>query len=427
MRQASHPFSFFIAKFQYWSAINRNDPELQNICCIELLGKFFLGILEQIAFKPLVSLQKHEALRGQRGSASMMVGRAVSLNIDRPDPSDPKPRLVVDGLTVRDSDGVIKLSNISFTANSGEILGIAGISGCGQKELLEAIAGLQPVESGTIVYNDFNSGKQIDLLGKNAREIRSMGVSLSFVPEDRLGMGLVGNMVKLNPLKVYGAMWNGAFGTATRSWVTIRDTMMMLCIGIGLAPAFKMRFWNIGAEGQILVGGIATSAVLIYCGSTMPTWALLLVSFVASTIAGAIWGFIPAIFKARYETNETLFTLMMNYVAIQLTSFCVAKWEHPFGSNVVGVINQSTKAGWFPHIFGQQYVLNVILVMVLAVFMSLFEPKRRPKPEAIKTIPIEGARKEETIPVSVPSSSVIFMLSGKQTIFRAVLKSAPIA
>jgi len=179
-------------------------------------------------------------------------------------------------------------------------------------------------------------------------------------------------MVKLNPLKVYGAMWNGAFGTATRSWVTIRDTMMMLCIGIGLAPAFKMRFWNIGAEGQILVGGIATSAVLIYCGSTMPTWALLLVSFVASTIAGAIWGFIPAIFKARYETNETLFTLMMNYVAIQLTSFCVAKWEHPFGSNVVGVINQSTKAGWFPHIFGQQYVLNVILVMVLAVFMFVY-------------------------------------------------------
>lgn len=179
-------------------------------------------------------------------------------------------------------------------------------------------------------------------------------------------------MVKLNPLKVYGAMWKGAFGTPKRSWVTIRDTMMMLCIAVGLAPAFKMRFWNIGAEGQILIGGIATSAILIYCGSAMPTWALILVSFVASAIAGAVWGLIPAIFKARFETNETLFTLMMNYVAIQLTSFCVAKWEHPFGSNTVGVINQATKAGWFPSIFGNEYTLNVILVLALAIFMYVY-------------------------------------------------------
>lgn len=179
-------------------------------------------------------------------------------------------------------------------------------------------------------------------------------------------------MVKLSPLKVYGAMWNGAFGTEKRSWITIRDTMMMLCIGIGLAPAFKMRFWNIGAEGQILVGGIATSAVLIYCGGVLPTWALLLVSLVVSTIAGLIWGVIPAFFKARYGTNETLFTLMMNYVAIQLTSFFVAKWEHPFGSNTVGVINQATRAGWFPSVFGQQYMLNVILVMAAAIIMYVY-------------------------------------------------------
>ena len=179
-------------------------------------------------------------------------------------------------------------------------------------------------------------------------------------------------LVKLNPLKVYGAMWEGAFGTTKRSWVTLRDTMMMLCIAIGLAPAFKMRFWNIGAEGQILVGGIVTSAVMIYGGGSMPTWMLLLASFFASIIAGAIWGYIPAVFKARYGTNETLFTLMMNYVAIQITSFCVALWENPFGSNTVGVINQQTRAGWFPSIFGQQYLLNVILVMGLAVFMFIY-------------------------------------------------------
>lgn len=179
-------------------------------------------------------------------------------------------------------------------------------------------------------------------------------------------------MVKLNPLKVYGAMWQGAFGSNKRIWVTLRDTMMLLCIGVGLAPAFKMRFWNIGAEGQILVGGIATAACMIYLGSSMPTWLLLILMFVASAVAGAIWGFIPAIFKSRFGTNETLFTLMMNYVAIQLTSFFVALWENPFGSNTVGVINQVTKNGWFPSIFGQQYLLNVILVLSMAVFVYIY-------------------------------------------------------
>ena len=124
---------------------------------------------------------------------NMMVGRAVSLNIERPDPVDPKPRIEVKGLTVRSIDGVLKLDDVSFTANSGEILGIAGISGCGQKELLEAIAGLQPTEAGSICYID-DDGTREELLGKDPLSIAEMGVALSFVPEDRLGMGLVGNM-----------------------------------------------------------------------------------------------------------------------------------------------------------------------------------------------------------------------------------------
>ena len=125
---------------------------------------------------------------------NMMVGRAISLNIERPEPKEPKPRIVVGGLTVCDKDGITKLCDVSFTAYSGEILGIAGISGCGQKELLETIAGLQPFESGSIKYIDPDTGKEIELLGKNPREIVALGVSLAFVPEDRLGMGLVGNM-----------------------------------------------------------------------------------------------------------------------------------------------------------------------------------------------------------------------------------------
>ncbi|MBR6909524.1 MAG: ATP-binding cassette domain-containing protein, partial [Lachnospiraceae bacterium] len=124
---------------------------------------------------------------------NMMVGRKVSLNIKRPEPVGVKDRIRVSNLTVRNEEGILKLDNVSFTARSGEILGIAGISGCGQKELLEAIAGLQVVESGSIEYVE-DDGTTEQLIGKDPRKIRDMGVSLSFVPEDRLGMGLVGNM-----------------------------------------------------------------------------------------------------------------------------------------------------------------------------------------------------------------------------------------
>ena len=153
-------------------------------------------------------------------------------------------------------------------------------------------------------------------------------------------------VTKLNPIAVYEGIFDGAFGTPRRSWVTVRDAMMLLCIGVGLAPAFKMRFWNIGA--------------------------LLVIMAVVSLLAGAAWGMVPATFKAVWNTNETLFTLMMNYVAIQLTSYFVAAWENPVGSNTVGVINQQTRDGWFPALFGQEYGLNVLLVLLLTVGMFLY-------------------------------------------------------
>ena len=180
-------------------------------------------------------------------------------------------------------------------------------------------------------------------------------------------------IVKLNPVEVYKAMFEGAFSTSKRLWVFIRDMMMMLCIGVGLAPAFKMRFWNLGAEGQILIGGIATAACMIYLGKGQVAPALLMIiMFLAAALSGGVWGAIPAIFKARWNTNEVLFTLMMNYIAIQLTSFFVSKWENPFGSNVVGIINPRTRIGWFPEVLGQQYLLNLIIVLVLAIVMFLY-------------------------------------------------------
>ena len=124
---------------------------------------------------------------------NMMVGHAVKLNIERTDPVDPRPRIEVKDLTVRSEEGTTKLDHVSFTANTGEILGIAGIAGSGQKELLEAIAGLQPVDEGSICYIE-DDGTPDNLIGKDPLTIQDMGISLSFVPEDRLGMGLVANM-----------------------------------------------------------------------------------------------------------------------------------------------------------------------------------------------------------------------------------------
>ena len=129
----------------------------------------------------------------QKALTEMMVGHSVTLNIDRPAPENPSPRLEVRHLTCRDAEGVEKLKDVSFTAMGGEILGIAGVAGSGQRELLEAIAGLYPVASGEIVYHAPEGGTR-SLTGLPPMEIRKMGVALAFVPEDRLGMGLAGTM-----------------------------------------------------------------------------------------------------------------------------------------------------------------------------------------------------------------------------------------
>lgn len=130
----------------------------------------------------------------EKDLTEMMVGKKVTLNIERTKPENPTDRLVVKNVTCLNHDGIKQLDNISFTAKSGEILGIAGIAGSGQRELLEAIAGLQHLESGEIYYNNPKNGKEENLRDKTPLQIRELGVRLSFVPEDRLGMGLVGNM-----------------------------------------------------------------------------------------------------------------------------------------------------------------------------------------------------------------------------------------
>jgi ABC-type uncharacterized transport system permease subunit len=174
----------------------------------------------------------------------------------------------------------------------------------------------------------------------------------------------------LDPIAVYGVMWNGSFKSSYSFMTTLRDTAMLLCIGVALAPAFKMKFWNIGGEGQVLIGGLATALVMIYLGNSMPSWLLIIVMFLASVAAGALWAFIPAYFKAKWNTNETLFTLMMNYVAINIVDCLTNIWRGAKSS--MGNINAATQAGWFPKLFGYRFSLNIMIVLVLAVLMYLY-------------------------------------------------------
>ncbi len=175
-----------------------------------------------------------------------------------------------------------------------------------------------------------------------------------------------------NPIQVYVTMIEGAIGTKRRIWSLLQSIAMLLCVSLAVTPAFKMRFWNIGAEGQVLIGGLATAACMILFGNKLPAYILMPLIVICSMAAGAVWALIPAVFKAKWNTNETLFTLMMNYIAIQLVSYFTYEWSVPKGSGQIGVINSSTHAGWLPTIGDYDYLLNIIIVAVLTVVMYVY-------------------------------------------------------
>lgn len=202
---------------------------------------------------------------------------------------------------------------------------------------------------------------------------KSVGIRILAVVLSMLVCGFVIVFITgQNPIEVYEGMIGGAVGTERRMWVTVREIMVLLVIAVGLTPAFKMKFWNIGAEGQILVGGLASAALMIYLGDILPNWLLICLMFTSGALAGLLWGWIPSYFKARYNTNETLFTLMLNYVAMQLVTFAIVYWEKPSGSNTVGIINGTTKKGWFPELFGNSQLLNVLLVLGITIGMFIY-------------------------------------------------------
>ena len=175
-----------------------------------------------------------------------------------------------------------------------------------------------------------------------------------------------------NPIRIYATIINGSFGTPRKVWVLLQNISMLLCVSLAVTPAFRMRFWNVGGEGQALAGCFGSAACMILLRNVLPNWAVICCMVVASIAAGALWGAIPAIFKAKWNTNETLFTLMMNYIATQLVAYFCVVWETPKGSGQIGVINSRTEIGWLPVVGGQKYLLNIIVVAVLCALMYVY-------------------------------------------------------
>ena len=170
-----------------------------------------------------------------------------------------------------------------------------------------------------------------------------------------------------NPIDFFVALFAGAFGSSRRIWLLLQDTALLLGVAVALVPAFKMKFWNLGGNGQILVGCLAAISCMFYLGGKIPDALLILIMTVASIVAGAVWGVLPAIFKAHFDTNESLFTLMLNYIATGLVSMFITIWVKS-GSGVL----EPLKAGNFPDLFGSKYLLTVLVFFILAVLMFIY-------------------------------------------------------
>ena len=164
----------------------------------------------------------------------------------------------------------------------------------------------------------------------------------------------------------YEAFIKGSFSTSRKFWKFLKNIAILLCVSLALTPAFRMRFWNIGGEGQTLVSVLGAIAVDFYLGGKIPEWLLLILMFFAALLAGAVWAVIPALFRAKWGTNETLFTLMMNYVATFLVSYFLVIWV-PSGSSSLGKL----KYGKLPSI-GHDYLLIILVVLALTIGLYIY-------------------------------------------------------
>lgn len=216
----------------------------------------------------------------------------------------------------------------------------------------------------SLFSSSFHIVKRDDIVWWKAWMIRVISVVLALIVCGVITISLTG----INPVKMYLTMIEGAVGTNRLVWNLFQNTAILLCVSLAVTPAFKMRFWNIGAEGQVLIGGLATATCMIFLGGKMPTPLLIFVMFILSVLAGAVWGLVPAYFKTRFNSNETLFTLMMNYIAIQIVDYFTLEWSVPKGSGTP----RTLEIGQLPALFGQKYLINIIVVIVVTVIMYIY-------------------------------------------------------
>lgn len=182
---------------------------------------------------------------------------------------------------------------------------------------------------------------------------------------------------KKNPFPAYSHIVLGTFGNTNKLFGFLKATIMLLGIAIALVPAYKMKFWNVGAQGQVLIGALLTATGMIYLNK-LPNAILIPLMLIMALIGGGIWGMIPAIFKSKYHTNETLFTLMMNYVAIQLVAFLTENWRGPKSS--LGILNIASKKGWLPVIgnnVGREVYIPMIVVLLLVFCIFIYMNKTK--------------------------------------------------
>ena len=208
--------------------------------------------------------------------------------------------------------------------------------------------------------------KRNDIAGWKAWLIRITAILIAFLLTGIISTILTGSSL----FEVYSIMFRGVFGKLFQGkfsmfWRFLQQTAILLCLSLAVTPAFKMKFWNCGAEGQALIGGLASMICMIEFAN-LPYWLLLIVILITSILAGAIWGIIPALFKAYFNTNETLFTLMMNYVATQIVAYYV--YVTGTGSGII----RPVATGNLPVVAGQQYLLNILIVTVVTIALYIY-------------------------------------------------------
>jgi ABC-type uncharacterized transport system permease subunit len=208
--------------------------------------------------------------------------------------------------------------------------------------------------------------KRDDISVKNKILIRSICVLSALV----ICILFITAVSHKNPFIAIQYIFEGTFQTSGKFLTTLQDTLLLLGVSLALLPAFKMRFWNVGAQGQILIGGLMSAVIMVYLPSSTPNVVAILLCLLGAIIGGGLWGVVPAIFKAKHNTNETLFTLMMNYIAIQLVAFTCEQWKGDKAQ--VGILNRTTKLGYLPTLFGNKVFLILLFIIALMTFIFVY-------------------------------------------------------